>query len=113
VKVFEGAQKIDAQQQNRNLLLGKLALAHSNPRLEIYADDVKCTHGSTVGKLDDEALFYLNTRGIGLDDAQGMLTLAFANEMLKPIRLDVLYQYERQLLLQRLPGGAETAGEML
>lgn len=112
VKVFEGAQKIDAQQQNRNLLLGKLALAHSNPRLEIYADDVKCTHGSTVGKLDDEALFYLNTRGIGFDDAQGMLTVAFANEMLRPIRLDALYQYERQLLFQRLPG-AETAREML
>lgn len=112
VKVFERAQKIDAQQQNRNLLLGKLALAHSNPRLEIHADDVKCTHGSTVGKLDDEALFYLNTRGIGLDDAQGMLTFAFANEMLKPIRLDTLYQYERQLLFQRLPG-AEMVREML
>lgn len=112
VKVFEHAQKIDAQQQNRNLLLGKLALAHSNPRLEIHADDVKCAHGSTVGKLDDEALFYLNTRGIGFDDAQGMLTFAFANEMLKLIRLDVLYQYERQLLFQRLPG-AEMVREML
>ncbi|EAR22221.1 Fe-S cluster assembly protein SufD [Nitrococcus mobilis] len=112
VKVFERAQKIDAQQQNRNLLLGKLALAHSNPRLEIHADDVKCSHGSTVGKLDDEALFYLNTRGIGLDEAQGLLTFAFAAEMLKPIRLDRLYQYERQLLLQRLPG-AELTGEVL
>lgn len=113
VKVFEGAQKIDAQQQNRNLLLGKMALAHSNPRLEIYADDVKCSHGSTVGgRLDDEALFYLNTRGIGFDDAQGMLTFAFADEMLKPIRPGVLYQYERQLLFQRLPG-AETAREIL
>ena len=112
VKVFERAQKIDAQQQNRNLLLGKLALAHSNPRLEIHADDVKCSHGSTVGKLDDEALFYLNTRGIGFDDAQGMLTFAFADEMLKPIRLDGLYQYERHLLFQRLPGAA-AAREML
>ncbi len=111
VKVFEQAQKIDAQQQNRNLLLGKLALAHSNPRLEIHADDVKCSHGSTVGQLDDEALFYLNTRGISLDEAQCMLTLAFANELLKPIRLDALCQYERRLLLQRLPG-AEMAGEM-
>ncbi|HET8702202.1 MAG TPA: Fe-S cluster assembly protein SufD [Nitrococcus sp.] len=111
VKVFEGAQKIDAQQQNRNLLLGKLALAHSNPRLEIYANDVKCTHGSTVGKLDDEALFYLNARGIGFDDARGMLTLAFANEALKPIRRDVLYQYERRLLFQQLPG-AEAVREM-
>lgn len=104
VKVYEQAQKIDAQQQNRNLLLGKLALAHSNPRLEIHADDVKCTHGSTVGKLDDEALFYLNTRGIGHVDAQGILTFAFANEMLKPIRLEALHHYERQLLLARLPG---------
>lgn len=112
VKVFEGAQKIDAQQQNRNLVLGKLALAHSNPRLEIYADDVKCGHGSTVGKLDDEALFYLNSRGIELDEAKGMLTLAFASEMLQPIRLDALYQYERQLLLQQLPG-TETMREIL
>ncbi|MCO6442147.1 MAG: Fe-S cluster assembly protein SufD [Nitrococcus mobilis] len=111
VKVFEQAQKIDAQQQNRNLLLGKLALAHSNPRLEIHADDVKCSHGSTVGQLDDEALFYLNTRGISFDEAQGMLTVAFANELLTPIRLDALYQYERRLLLQQLPG-AEMAGEM-
>ncbi|MDN5871799.1 MAG: Fe-S cluster assembly protein SufD [Nitrococcus sp.] len=110
VKVFERAQKIDARQENRNLLLGKLALAHSNPRLEIHADDVKCSHGSTVGQLDDEALFYLNTRGIGFDDAQGLLTFAFADEMLEPIRLDALYQYERQALFQRLPGADMVRG---
>ncbi|WP_435104007.1 Fe-S cluster assembly protein SufD [Arhodomonas sp. AD133] len=104
VKVAEGAQKTDAQQQNRNLVLDKLALAHSNPRLEIYADDVKCAHGSTVGELDDEALFYLRSRGVGPQDAQGMLTLAYASEMLQPIRLAAVHDHIRGILLERLPG---------
>lgn len=104
VRVAEDAQKTDAQQQNRNLLLDKLALAHSNPRLEIYADDVKCAHGSTVGELDDEALFYLRSRGIGPADAQAMLTLAYASEMLQPIRLQAVHDHVRGRLLEWLPG---------
>ncbi|MDZ7810240.1 MAG: SufD family Fe-S cluster assembly protein [Arhodomonas sp.] len=104
VKVAEGAQKTDAQQQNRNLLLDKLALAHSNPRLEIYADDVKCAHGSTVGELDDEALFYLRSRGIGPKDAESMLVLAYASEMLQPVRLTGVRDHVRGRLLDRLPG---------
>ncbi|MGD8430755.1 MAG: Fe-S cluster assembly protein SufD, partial [Ectothiorhodospiraceae bacterium] len=104
VKVFEGAQKTDAQQQNRNLVLDKLALAHSNPRLEIYNDDVKCAHGSTVGELDDDALFYLRSRGIGPQDAQGMLTFAFASETLRGIRLQGVHDHVRRLLFRRLPG---------
>jgi len=111
VKVAEGAQKTDAQQQNRNLLMSKLALAHSNPRLEIYADDVKCAHGSTTGQLDEAALFYLRSRGIGPQEAKGMLTFAFANEMLRPIRIDSLHEYERALLFRQLPGD-ETVREV-
>ena len=113
VKVFEGAQKTDAVQENRNLVLGKRALAHSNPRLEIFADDVKCTHGSTVGELDEEALFYLRTRGISADGAQGMLTLAFAGEIVDMFRVSGVRDHVRRVLMRRL--GVEDAdiGEIL
>lgn len=104
VKVCEGAQKTDAQQQNRNLLLERMALAHSNPRLEIHADDVKCAHGSTVGQLDDDALFYLRSRGIGREDAEGLLTLAFASELISAVRPAGLADYLRRRLLDALPG---------
>ncbi len=104
VKVFEGAQKTDAQQQNRNLLLERMALAHSNPRLEIHADDVKCAHGSTVGELDDDALFYMRSRGIGAGDAQGLLTLAFASELLSAVRPEAIAAHLRRRLLETLPG---------
>lgn len=112
VKVAEGAQKTDAQQENRNLLMSKMALAHSNPRLEIYADDVKCSHGSTTGQLDEDALFYLRSRAIGPADAKGMLVFAFANEMLEPVKLQGLYDYYRALLFRRLPGD-ETVREVV
>ena len=113
VKVFEGAQKTDAVQENRNLVLGKRALAHSNPRLEIFADDVKCTHGSTVGELDDEALFYLRTRGISAEGAKGMLTLAFAGEIVDMFKVDGVRSHIRGVLMRRL--GVEDAdiGEIL
>jgi Fe-S cluster assembly protein SufD len=107
VKVFEGAQKTDAVQENRNLVLGKRALAHSNPRLEIFADDVKCTHGSTVGELDEEALFYLRTRGISADGAKGMLTLAFAGEIVDMFRVSGVRDHVRRVLMRRL--GVEDA----
>ncbi len=106
IHVAKGAQKTDSQQQNRNLLLSPRALAHSNPRLEIYADDVKCAHGSTVGELDEDALFYLRSRGVGEEDARGLLTFAFANEMLKSVTVDALRSYESQRLSGLLPGDA-------
>ncbi|MCH8506622.1 MAG: SufD family Fe-S cluster assembly protein, partial [Ectothiorhodospiraceae bacterium] len=81
-------------------------LAHSNPRLEIYAADVKCAHGSTVGALDEDALFYLRSRGVGEQDARGLLTFAFANEMLEPVTVEALRDYERQRLSGLLPGDA-------
>jgi Fe-S cluster assembly protein SufD len=85
--VRPGAQKTDSKQTNNNLLLSTDAHADSQPQLEIYADDVKCTHGSTVGPLDPRALFYLRSRGIGEDEARRLLTYGFAAEILG--RMDV------------------------
>lgn len=104
VHVAKGAQKTDAKQENRNLILTPRAKVHSNPRLEIFADDVKCTHGSSMGELDDEALFYLRSRGISADDAKGLLTYAFVAEVLEPIRIEALREYQRSEALRYLPG---------
>ena len=78
--VARDAQKTDARQLNKNLLLSRAAVAHTKPELEIYADDVKCSHGATVGELDAKALFYLESRGISPDDAKRLLVGAFAAE---------------------------------
>ena len=80
--VRPGAQKTDSKQTNNNLLLSGQAHADSQPQLEIYADDVKCTHGSTVGPLDPRALFYLRSRGVGEDEARRLLTYGFVIEIL-------------------------------
>ena len=80
--VRPGAQKTDSKQTNNNLLLSTDAHADSQPQLEIYADDVKCTHGSTVGPLDPRALFYLRSRGLGDHEARRLLTYGFAAEIL-------------------------------
>jgi Fe-S cluster assembly protein SufD len=85
--VRPGAQKTDSKQTNNNLLLSADAHADSQPQLEIYADDVKCTHGSTVGPLDPRALFYLCSRGVGEHEARRLLTYGFAAEILG--RMDV------------------------
>src|SRR6266545_1244910 len=87
IHVHPGAQKTDAKQSNRNLLLSSEAIANSNPQLEIFADDVKCTHGSTVGQLDDDAIFYLRSRGIGEEAARSLLTYAFASDIVERIKL--------------------------
>ncbi len=80
IYVAHGAQKTDARQDSRYILLSDSARSHSVPRLEIYADDVQCAHGSTTGKVDEEALFYLRSRGISLDGARKMLILSFLHE---------------------------------
>jgi Fe-S cluster assembly protein SufD len=85
--VRPGAQKTDSKQTNNNLLLSADAHADSQPQLEIYADDVKCTHGSTVGPLDPKALFYLRSRGLGEAEARRLMTYGFAAEILN--RMDV------------------------
>jgi Fe-S cluster assembly protein SufD len=86
ILVRQIAQKTDAKQTNKNLLLSEDATVDTKPQLEIYADDVKCTHGATVGQLNDESIFYLRTRGIGADTARRMLIHAFAGEIIERIR---------------------------
>ncbi len=86
ILVRPDAQKTDAKQTNKNLLLSEDATIDTKPQLEIYADDVKCTHGATVGQLNDESIFYLRARGIGLETARRMLIHAFAGEIIDRIR---------------------------
>jgi Fe-S cluster assembly protein SufD len=105
IYVHRGAQKTDAKQTNRNLLLSDRAVANSNPQLEIFADDVKCTHGSTVGQLEPEALFYLRSRGIDRDSARSLLTYAFASELLARISVAPLREAAEAVLAKRLAGG--------
>lgn len=105
IYVHQDAQKTDANQSNRNLLLSKNALVHSNPQLEIFADDVRCTHGSTTGHLNDEAVFYLRSRGIGEEAAKSLLTYAFAVEVLDEFRLEAVRRDLEQFLFSRLPKG--------
>jgi len=93
VIVRQDAQKTNAFQQNNNLILSENAQMNSKPELEIYADDVKCSHGSTTGQLDDEALFYLQSRAIGRNEAQRMLTSAFGGEVLNQVENEALRNY--------------------
>jgi Fe-S cluster assembly protein SufD len=81
VLVRENAQRTDARQANKNLQLTRESRVYSKPQLQIYADDVKCAHGSATGQLDEEALFYLRSRGLGLEQARSVLVHAFAGEM--------------------------------
>jgi Fe-S cluster assembly protein SufD len=84
------AQKTDAKQTNQTLLLSEDATINTKPQLEIYADDVKCTHGATVGQLDAESIFYLRSRGIALAEARSLLTYAFANDIIRRVKVDPL-----------------------
>lgn len=86
ILVRQAAQKTDAKQTNKNLLLSEEATVDTKPQLEIYADDVKCTHGATVGQLNEESIFYLRARGIGEETARRMLIHAFAGEIIERIR---------------------------
>ena len=105
IHVHKGAQKTDAKQSNRNLLLSRDAIANSNPQLEIFADDVRCTHGSTVGQLDDDAVFYLRSRGIGAEAARSLLTYAFASDIVERIKVLPVRRDLEEFLFARLPMG--------
>jgi Fe-S cluster assembly protein SufD len=105
IVVDQCAQRTDAKQSNRNLLLSEGCLAHSNPQLEIYADDVRCTHGSTVGRLDEDAVFYLRSRGLQRAAAESLLTHAFASEVVGGIKLESLRHRLEEVLFDRLPHG--------
>jgi Fe-S cluster assembly protein SufD len=102
IYVRPNAQKTNAFQANRNILLTDRATVNTKPQLEIWADDVKCSHGCTSGQLDEEALFYLRTRGIEKDTAQAMMLYAFAGELLEPIRNEELKTYIDDLISERL-----------
>jgi Fe-S cluster assembly protein SufD len=103
------AQKTDAMQTNKNLLLSPEALVNSTPALEIFADDVKCKHGSTIGQLDPTALFYLRSRGIGEEQARDLLTYAFAADVAGRIRIPAIRAEVEQFLGTALRRGTETA----
>jgi len=105
IYVHKAAQKTDAKQTNKNLLLSADALIDSKPQLEIFNNDVKCTHGSTIGWLDQEAIFYLRSRGIGLQAARSLLTYAFASEMINRIPIEPIRARLEELLFTRFQKG--------
>ena len=106
-KIFvqRDAQKTNAYQSNKNILLSDLASVNTKPQLEIFADDVKCSHGCTIGHLDDEGLFYLQSRGITEKNAKSLLLHAFADDILEKINIPVIRDYIDNLISQRLEFG--------
>jgi Fe-S cluster assembly protein SufD len=104
VVVHRNAQKIDATQSSDNLLLSDHAEIDTKPELEIYADDVKCSHGATVGQLDEDQLFYLRSRGVNDEAARGLLTFAFANDILQRLDMPELKERVIRRVLSHLPG---------
>ena len=108
--VFDGriivrpdAQKTVSKQENRNLLLSETAVVDSKPTLEIHNDDVKCNHGSTIGQIEPESLFYLRSRGIGLEEARNLLVHAFASQIVDRIRIEPVREQIRRALFRTLP----------
>ena len=108
--VFDGkvivrpdAQKTVSRQENRNLLLSESAIVDSKPTLEIHNDDVKCNHGSTIGQLNEETIFYLRSRGIGEEEARGLLVHAFASEIVDRIRIEPVREQVRRALFRAMP----------
>jgi Fe-S cluster assembly protein SufD len=102
IMVRPDAQKIDAFQSNNNLLLSDHSSIDSKPQLEIYADDVKCSHGCTIGQLDEDALFYMRSRGIGIEEAKAVLTYAFASEAIENISVEEVKLLAQKLLAKKL-----------
>ena len=105
------AQKTDAKQTNKNLLLSDDATADTKPQLEIYADDVKCTHGATIGQLNAESIYYLRSRGIGKDTARQMLIHAFAGEIIERVRHEPAREELSQIIWDRLEANPHLAGK--
>lgn len=101
--VRPGASKTVSRQTNKNLLLSETAIADSKPNLEIYNDDVKCNHGSTIGQLDEQALFYLRSRGLGEQEARGLLTYAFASEIVDRMKIEPVREQIRRAMFRQMP----------
>jgi Fe-S cluster assembly protein SufD len=108
IRVAPDAQKTDAQQISRSLLLSSTAAADTKPELEILADDVKCSHGATIGDLDEEALFYLRARGVGEPEARKMMTDAFIGELIEHITVDTARAYFRRAFDHWLADGTRS-----
>ncbi|HWX77971.1 MAG TPA: SufD family Fe-S cluster assembly protein, partial [Candidatus Acidoferrales bacterium] len=108
ILVHKDAQKTNARQTNKNLLLSADAMVNTKPQLEIYADDVKCSHGSTIGQLDRDALFYLRSRGLSRDDAQSLLSYAFASEVIGRVKIDSMRQKLDDYLLSKFGRNQES-----
>ena len=102
IMVEQIAQKTNAYQQNDNILLSDKATVYTKPQLEIFADDVKCSHGCTVGSLSADSLFYLQTRGIGKKEASALLTYAFANTVLESVSIPALSEYINRIIAEKL-----------
>ncbi len=102
IYVRKDAQKTDAKQTNKNLVLSEDAVINTKPELQIWADDVRCTHGATIGQLDAEAIFYLQSRGIGREEARDLLTYAFARDIIERVRIEPLRERLETLLFERL-----------
>jgi Fe-S cluster assembly protein SufD len=100
--VDQKAQKTNAFQANNNILLDDKATINSKPQLEIFADDVKCSHGCTIGQLDDEALFYLRSRGIPMKEARALLMYAFANNVLESVKIPELKKRINKIIAEKL-----------
>ena len=105
IHVHPDAQKTDAIQSNQNLLLSDDAIIHTKPELEIYADDVKCTHGATVEQLDEKAMFYLKTRGLNQNDAKRLLMRAYVGEIIQKISDDNIRKQMMEIVVDKLPKG--------
>ncbi len=97
------AQKTISKQENRNLLLSESAVVDSKPTLEIHNDDVKCNHGSTIGQIEQEPLFYLRSRGIGEEEARNLLVYAFASEIVDRMKIEPVREQIRRALFQTMP----------
>jgi Fe-S cluster assembly protein SufD len=109
IVVHKNAQKTDAKQTNRNLLLSDEAQIDTKPQLEIYADDVKCTHGATIGQIEENALFYLRTRGIDEVSARRLLLAAFANQCVDRMKQGIARSHVAGLIEAHLAGMAQTS----
>ena len=101
VIVRPDAQKTNAFQENNNILLSDEALVNTKPQLEIFADDVKCSHGATIGQMDDDAKFYLKSRGIGEEASKGILLHAFASDVVTSIKIDSVRNYVEKIITQK------------
>ena len=101
VMVRKDAQKTNAFQENNNIILSDDALVNTKPQLEIFADDVKCSHGATIGQLDEESMFYLKSRGIGEETARTILIHAFASDVVQTIKVEAIKNYIEEILTKR------------